>query len=674
MLDYSQNMKNIVTKQREDLNALKGIAIVAIVAYHFFVILNSLYATNITYFNNGFLGVDVFLVISGYLITAGIVKKLSRFEFNLKEFYTHRLLRIIPPLVIMCFITMLIGYFLIYDNVFLELGKETISALLFVSNFFFASSGGYFSFDSSDKLLMHTWYLAITIQFYVIHPLVLMALSYVFGRRRLAATFTIVWIFGFFITLAFSSDGNGYLVTQHRIWELGVGGLAFFYKKKISKLLFENRPIICLFAEVIGLLLIVLPFILEEQHQHLWFVSSSIYTVLGTALIILVNREKSLLNIPPLCFIGKYSYSLYLWHWPVFIFIMRAGYSCSVNGAIAVIAVVLTVTFITYQLFEKKKFSTLTTLILYAITLATAVAVVYYNGQNFMTKHEINSSKVMVQPDIKLKKVYKPTIFLTENNVPVYKLGAQTLRPFILFIGDSHAEHYAYYLRNINKAPMYFMFMHATVGYGSNFSNYKVKVVSTHEERQTFNKIYHIMLETMKDGDEIVLANRWDVYYTYYLREHELKDSDENFDVFLKAMIEDFDEEIKNRPNLHFNIIGQGVTISQIALNCMKYKYDVPFMSKIYNSKKCRLVDNVYPRMNRINEAFKAYAKTRPNVRIIDRNIPLKISKQSYRTVNSKGLPLYYDKTHYSTAGGNIVGKYIIKEILKNRTTNPRLN
>lgn len=660
-------MQNTLPKQRNDLNALKGIAIVAIVVYHFFVILNSLYATQITYFNNGFLGVDIFLVISGYLITAGIVKKMSRCEFNLKEFYIHRLLRIIPPLVIMCLVTLFIGYFLIYDNVFLELGKETIAALLFVSNYFFASSGGYFAFDSSDKLLMHTWYLAITIQFYIIHPIVLKALSYFFGRRKLAVTFTIIWIFGFFITLAFSSDGNGYLVTQHRIWELGAGCLAFFYKKNISKFIFENRPYVSLIAEIMGIILIVLPFILEEQQEHYWYVSNSIATVLGTTLIIIVNREKSLLNISPLCFIGKYSYSLYLWHWPVFIFIMRAGYSCSVNGAIAVAVAVLIVTFITYQLFEKKKFSTIITFIIYSITLLTAVAVVYYNGQNFMTKHEISSSKVMVQPDIKLNKRYKPSVFLTEKNVPVYQVGAQNLRPFVLFIGDSHAEHYAFYLRNINKVPMYFMFMHATMGYGSNFTNNPVTVVSSQEERRIFNKIYQIMLENMKDGDEIVLANRWDVYYRYYLREHDLNDSDKNFENFLKAVIDDFDEEIKNRSNLSFNIVGQGVTISQIALNCMRYKYDVPFMSKIYNAKKCRLVNNVYPRMDKINEAFKAYAKTRPNVKFIDRNVPLKISDQSYRTVNSNGLPLYFDKTHYTSEGGNIVGKYIIKEVLKNK-------
>lgn len=158
---------------RHDIDGLKAIAIIAVVFYHLFDLLNSDHITNVQLFNGGFLGVDIFFVISSFLITSGIVYKLQTNDFSLVSFYKRRFFRIIPPLLFLCLFCLAIGYFLLFPNLYKELAQEIINALDFMGNYRFAKSGGYFALNSADKVLLHTWYLCITIQFYIIYPLIL---------------------------------------------------------------------------------------------------------------------------------------------------------------------------------------------------------------------------------------------------------------------------------------------------------------------------------------------------------------------------------------------------------------------------------------------------------------------------------------------------------------------
>ena len=143
-------------KIRHDIDGLKAIAIIAVVLYHFFDLLNLSRVTNVTMFSGGFLGVDVFFTVSGFLITAGIFYKLQQNDFSLKEFYQRRFMRILPPLFPVCLFSLAAGYFFLFPDVYLELAKETVNTLIFSGNFRFANSGGYFSMDLSDKVLLNT--------------------------------------------------------------------------------------------------------------------------------------------------------------------------------------------------------------------------------------------------------------------------------------------------------------------------------------------------------------------------------------------------------------------------------------------------------------------------------------------------------------------------------------
>ena len=150
---------------RKDIDFFKTIAILSVILYHLFDLLKSNMLSSVTSFDGGFLGVDVFLLVSGFLICGSIVSKLNTNSFSLLEFYTRRVTRIYQPLLVFCAIILFIGYFILFPDAYKETGREVVNAVIATANFRFANSSGYFDLESLDKILLHTWYIAITNQF-----------------------------------------------------------------------------------------------------------------------------------------------------------------------------------------------------------------------------------------------------------------------------------------------------------------------------------------------------------------------------------------------------------------------------------------------------------------------------------------------------------------------------
>lgn len=655
----------MAAKFRSDIDGLKGIAIIAVVLYHFFDLLKSFESSTVTTFSGGFLGVDIFLIISGFLITSGIVYKLENLSFSLSAFYKRRLLRILPPLIAVCAFCLGIGYFILFPSVYKELSLEVINTLTFIGNYRFAHSGGYFALDSSEKLLLHTWYLCITIQFYLIYPLLILLLVKLFGLKNLPKAMCAILALALVSSYVFSKGGQGYLLTHTRIWEMFLGGVLFFYKDTVYSLVFDKRQYLQYTAEIIGVALFLYSiFTTALSNGAAWYISTSLLTVIGTSLVILAHNEHSLLDFRPLTSIGKFSYSLYLWHWPVTIFCFDLGYSSKYIHLFSVIVLVAVFTALSYLYIEKRQVSNRLSALIYVLSMIASVFVFSQDGKNLLSPYIDPYGKKMVMLDTIKDLNYKPKIMMTLNEVPVYKLGNQNEKAHTFVVGDSHSEHYSYYLRDINKRPLYFMFMHGTIGYGPNFSGYKVKVISTHEERETFYKIYKYVLDKMQDGDKVVIGNRWDFYYTYFIREFNLKDNDESFNAFIKALIEDFDSEIQHYPKLNFYIIGQGINTSQSIVNCLKANLQDSALRHIFKTDRCNFTkDYLGYRRDLINNAIREYAKSKDNVTFVDRNAAQALGDGKFRTRTDGGKALYYDKTHYTTPGGNMVGQYVFSQV-----------
>ena len=285
---------------RPDINGLRAIAVLAVLLFHF----------NSEWLPGGFAGVDVFFVISGYLMTAIILNGIHNNKFNLFKFYLSRANRIIPPLAVLCLAVGLWGYFFLPVYDFRVVGRDIVGSLTFTSSIIFGLKQDYF--EGSSNFLLHTWSLSTEWQFYIIYPVLLLLVHRYLGNKHLKTALLI----GFVISFAISIYGTAkfpsaaYYVLPTRAWEMLAGGLAYIFPVTLSRLK-------CKVVELLGLLLIVVSYAIINEDTP-WPGYTAFLPVLGAYLVILANSESSIFTNNKLFqLIGKWSYSIYLWHWPI---------------------------------------------------------------------------------------------------------------------------------------------------------------------------------------------------------------------------------------------------------------------------------------------------------------------------------------------------------------------
>jgi peptidoglycan/LPS O-acetylase OafA/YrhL len=293
---------------RPDIDGLRTIAVLPVVLNH----------AQVRGIWGGFVGVDIFFVISGYLITGILVRDLAVGRHSIAEFYRRRVLRIFPALFAMLAATTLVACFAMLPGELLRYGKSLASTTLFGSNFLFWNEAGYFAPAARLKPLLHTWSLAIEEQFYILWPL---ALAWI-GPRRPAAARTLVLLvtaisFGIAEWLLWHDASAAFYLLPARAWELSIGAaLALIPQPPRGRLVNEALGIL-------GLLLIGYA-VRHFSEATLFPGAAALLPCVGAALLILTGDRGTLagrlLSLPPMTFIGKISYSLYLWHWPVIVF------------------------------------------------------------------------------------------------------------------------------------------------------------------------------------------------------------------------------------------------------------------------------------------------------------------------------------------------------------------
>jgi len=302
-------------KYRADIDGLRSVAIIPVVLYH----------AGISMFSGGFVGVDVFFVISGYLITSIILNDIDKDKFTITNFYFRRVKRIFPALYLLFIFTTVFCWFFYIPEDFKAYGKSLLGSVFFISNIVFWREKGYFETASELKPLLHTWSLSVEEQFYIFYPIMLFLLAKYFKKKYIPVVL-IIFIFSLSLSVWATPKmpSASFFLLPTRAWELMLGcllALGFFPKT-------ENLKALNLLS-LMGLLMILFSIFLFN-HKTPFPGYSALLPCVGTGLIIYSGSFSmsvssrplisKFLSWKPFVLIGLVSYSWYLWHWVLFAF------------------------------------------------------------------------------------------------------------------------------------------------------------------------------------------------------------------------------------------------------------------------------------------------------------------------------------------------------------------
>ena len=275
-------------------------------------------------FSGGFLGVDVFFVISGFLITTMILAELDKDKFSIVNFYERRARRILPALFVVMLVCIPFAWFWLLPSYMKDFSQSLVAVSVFMSNILFYREAGYFGVEAELKPLLHTWSLALEEQYYVLFPLFLM-LFWRLGKRWILFTLMLL----FFVSLALAQwlyyikPDTAFYLLPTRIWELLVGAFAAFYSSKQAVKIFDRA--VSEVAGWLGLALILYAVFAYSKSTPFLYLYFTFVTTLGAVLIILFATQKTtagkFLGNKAFVSVGLISYSLYLWHQPIFAFV-----------------------------------------------------------------------------------------------------------------------------------------------------------------------------------------------------------------------------------------------------------------------------------------------------------------------------------------------------------------
>ena len=428
-------------KYRPDVDGLRAVAVTLVLLFHAGL-----------GFRGGFVGVDVFFVISGFLITGLILKEQDAETFSLKNFWLRRIRRIIPAATAVVVVVLATGFLLLLPRDYEDLANATVAQQFMLSNFYFWQNTGYFDGPAELKPLLHTWSLAVEEQFYIGYPFLLLVLRR-FGRR---ITFwsLLVLLVG---SLALSEYGvrhypsPTFFLLPTRAWELLIGGLICFLPKPTR--VWSS----CLTAvSWLALALILWAGWCYTSATPFPGISACVPCVAAAALIyansIRMTFPARLLATKPFVFVGLISYSLYLWHWPVLAFGRYWSLVDGVAGGLLAVGISLVLAVASWRCIEtpfrrrkpdsdvaepaKKGRVVLTALVTSAITVSIASSIGALRGLPFRLPEE---ARRLAEQDIAVPTHFASTsTTLQLGQVPIIGPRSNASLRFAVW-GDSHA-------------------------------------------------------------------------------------------------------------------------------------------------------------------------------------------------------------------------------------------
>lgn len=489
---------------RPDIDGLRAIAVLLVIGFHAFGI------------QAGFVGVDIFFVISGYLISSIIFGDLKLGQLSILEFYQRRIKRIFPALLTVLLFCFGLGWFTLLADEFSQLNKHIAAGLGFVSNLLLLSESGYFDSTSTSKILLHLWSLGIEEQFYIFWPLLLLLLwkrcglptqasfgNYLPGRawsaHLLPACIGLLIVLSFVLNVAFiqSNPSATFYLPFTRFWELLIGA-ALAYRVVVSKksaLLFNSSQV----NSSLGFSLLVVAniFINDRSAFPGWW---ALLPTLGAALLISSNQDawfnRVILSNRVLVWFGLISYPLYLWHWPLLTFarILDGGRQTPSGVRIAMVGLAILFAWLTYRFierpirFNKNSFFTPIKLLGMGLVLLMVSSYVYLN--HGLVNRAAAQLSIANEGDIGHDEFR--TYLHARSNYCEYKDAApqtcvekfSSFKEIIAVVGDSHAEHILLGLSDAMPSTAFMLFdTNQTLPFvSSSLSNHFLDVINNNQK------------------------------------------------------------------------------------------------------------------------------------------------------------------------------------------------
>lgn len=443
---------------RAEIDGLRTIAVIPVILFHL----------GYSFMCGGFYGVDVFFVISGYLITKILVKNIEEDNFSMFNFWIRRVKRLLPLLIVVVLSTLIFSYFFVFKPIVKDISKDVFPAVYSYFNFHaLYDFGNYWGGQAEQSFFLHTWSLSVEEQFYVAYPFFLF-FCYKYFRNFFIPILIITTIsfglFLFFLKVNKDVDTAFYMLPT-RIWELSIGGLiGLLMKDRLNTLKLAN------IFPLFGLCLILLSYLFSGKTIGYMVV----FPILGSVLIILFASSNDpigkLLSNKSFVIIGKLSYSLYLWHWPLIVLFKNFEYQLyDINKHfinLLIILITFLLSYLSYNLVENKTRNYIHTpkLVLLGLVIISSLTL-YLKSQYFNTEYissynqlanygNYNISPIQNRAEYSNDYLGKMFIRLSKYDSAYKKEGItrriQNKNPELLLIGDSHGFMFARLLDEIS--------------------------------------------------------------------------------------------------------------------------------------------------------------------------------------------------------------------------------
>lgn len=645
----------MVTQYRKDLDGLRAVAVILVTFFHY-----KIHRT----FEAGFLGVDIFFVLSGYFITEQIVSEADSSQFSFAKFYLKRCHRLLPAFIFHLFISIALAIAIFPPSELIQFSQTLISALTSTSNFYFWKNSNYFDPASELNPLLHTWSLSVEEQFYLVWPLLLIAIIKVKDFFKISILLIIIISSLILSTVAVKTDPNAtFYLMPFRVFELAIGALAVFINRGpgLPQKILQFLPATAI--------LLILASLFKLKPESTIDSFNLLIPCIGTLMLIVCkpnNQISNFLSLQPLVYLGKISYSFYLFHWPMYVF-YKFYVSRSPNDTEVAILLLLTFILAMFSFYYvetpfrlnkegKNKFSATSGAITISLTCLAITALagfMTYNGMMWRTRLKSSITGSLVQANAQ-----NPHLFYGGFNcvsTPCHLSVDTNLRSeprkTIIVIGDSHSK--ALYAGIAKYFPNYEITFYEASGcpffsldYQRSFSDPNYKRICEASRKMAFEKIR----ET--PGSIVILSQNWII---------------NSFTNGLETL--DF---VQNTPDFN-NFIAEQITILVKRLKVKKLVVigNVPSTGSVYSPLSC-----ISKPFNENTNCLTTEEKKLESRRLINRylsakiNLPNLVFKDPYEALCSDSkcnnfvndFPIYSDDNHLSIWGSELVIKKLFVE------------